>query len=642
MSFFAGFVNGVFQGKDWREARDDRKRKREWEIEDREHTLAGRGRTVAGWGREDEERARADQEKQEAEASAARVRESRSRADQPREMSVLPAAPEAQAAPAREDQPRQRGALSVMPGLGDLGTGAAGLSMGEAAPQGQPAPRSVPLSMGETVPQQQAAAAQPAPAQKPPVQMAEAPPPGQAVPADVQRGAEIAGVQPYVPGQQRGFNLNNLIASPAAASTMPEDRPGMTEGRPYTGAELPPRQPQSAPIGVSDAAPPPDSGQATPGSPAPSRTPEQQAEQRARAADSFSFNLGGAEMNISRARKKLTGTVADTAAEIAGAFDESGQITGSLKVAGDAASSPKALSAADAVSGRKPPKQAEVKAITANAVRRFESTEIERHARVLEQEEGPEAANTWRQWAKSENARKGLEKLTEATMYWNMRDEGRALQAVIDLYNMPGYYEDGLSVLPEGTAFEYDDQGNISGLNVTFRDEATGNVLQQSIKGPGDQAFAIIIGALTPEATFEAGQRAIGEMAASQQQGVPRDDISILSTFIDEEGFERGRTRDGRIVPLVDENGRPVQRTDDRQARSRAADAGPQSATSEASPPPAAAPAALPPEPVAPAAQVEVPKNEDGIPMPRSREEFEALPSGAEFIDPEGVKRIKP
>ncbi|WP_296473286.1 hypothetical protein [Roseinatronobacter sp.] len=128
MSFFAGFVNGVFQGKNWREARDDRKRKREWEIEDREHAIAQRGRTVSGWAEEDEARARAEQERLDAEASQQRVDESLRRAlgltddvapanEGNQGMSVMDAVPQG----TRATPPPSSQGLTVRGALGELG-----------------------------------------------------------------------------------------------------------------------------------------------------------------------------------------------------------------------------------------------------------------------------------------------------------------------------------------------------------------------------------------------------------------------------------------------------------------------------------------------------------------------------------------
>lgn len=640
MSFFAGFVDGVFKGKDWREAKNDRKRKREmedqrwdWEKEDRDHTISQRGRAV---GIQAEE----DQAVSEAEARAARIRASQEQAmggRQNREMSVTPAVPGNTATEARaEAQPQrrdQRGALSVMPGLGDVGAGAGGRSMGEAVTQSGQRPAQVPLSMGERVAQQQASV-QPEPSRQRAASLPD--------PELVAEGGRIAGIQPYVPGEdrgatpppaQRGFNLNNLIASPAAASTLPDERQppdmrgratqdalqgrgqgysdyteatrGFRSDAPQRGTEaemvaraqqaqntttpsqgaqaragrvrdtargmVPDRDPvtaitenltlrgmgiagvasdavgmaQSA-VGATEAgarsfdradgmreardrlkaersrtAQTPTPAGATETQSQSARTPEQRAEQREAAPGAYSFNLGGAEMSVSRANRKLTGTVADTAAEIAGAFDRTGQITGSMKAAGDAITRSPALSAADALAGDKP-KQSEVRAAARQASVRFQKEEVERHARVLESEGMLKEAAAWREYAQSENTRKAMEKLSEAMFYWNMNDESRALQSVVELYNMNGYYDDGLSALSEGTAFQYDPQGNISGLTVTFRDEASGEVFQQTINGPRDKVMAMVIGGLSPEATFAAAMEAVGGISEPQQEAPAR------------------------------------------------------------------------------------------------------------------------
>ena len=646
MSFFAGFVQGVFEGKDWREARDDRARKRKmederfgWEREDREWTGEARSRQRSEWGRTDYERSRADAEHYRQEDFDRRNRESLAAAfESSRDgsagasdqgISVLDAVPQDAPADARTAQPTrptQRGALSAMPELGVLGAGVDDRSMGEVVPQGRQGASSVPLQMGERVPQQSAGAA----TRAAPVQTTEAAPD----PALVAEGAQIAGVQPYVPGQERGapaqpqapaqggFSLNNLIASPAAASTMPEGGPQRPAGQAtqdavqgrgqgysdYTEAtrgfrsDAPRRgtldqmvstersrqaQPAAAPqsqgrvpmLSEQDAArsqraislfpqgqdfdtpeeaaarqqgridmdtrrqqredarnariesanaqsaaaagvdigpvspPPTQPAPATaPTQPESARTPEQRAEQRAAAEGSYTVNLGGAELNISGARRVLSGGVAETAKQIAGAF---GADAGSLDAAGDAISKQPSMGVADAFDEKKKPTRQEVLAVSRRAGQMFSRDAIRERERFLMREGKFEEAKAWREFAQGENTIAAVEKLTESMFYWDMGDETRALQAIVEVYNMNGYYDDGLSIVKEGTEFQRDASGQIIGLTATFKDNATGNLFQRSIRGPEDKIMAVVIGSLTPEATFEAALEAVGGIAGA-------------------------------------------------------------------------------------------------------------------------------
>lgn len=647
MSFFAGFVEGVFRGKDWREAREDRKRLRAqdderfgWEREDRGWTGEARDRQRQIWSQDDEDRARDQRERADAEARQSRIEDSRRQAlgvlDAGEDERPLPPAgattPEVEA-PARSDtqpQDRRRGAISLM-GLGRPGVGTEGAPTGQtgAAPRADGG-----FVLGTPVPGTQERTPPPPPAAEPAsVPVARGQTGATPDPALVARGAEIAGIEPYTPGQPRGFNLRDMLVSPAAASTMPDEGqrargnpPGQAtqdalQGRgegfsdytevtrgfrsdaPLRGAaqQQPPRTtadtdrpapseaaqrraesvrdtvrnafPDQDPIaratgwinrrgmnvagaasdiagsglsavGATDAgarmydrgdaarseasrqdaqaaegrAPRP--AREAPGTPPPAapdrRRAATPAEARAGAAPSgeLSFNLGEDAMRLTPPRRVMTGTVADVAAEVAGAF---GADTGSFKAAGDAIAKSPGMSVTSATGDTPAPKRSEVLAVSREAARRFPREEVDRHARLLESKGLFDEARAWREYAQSENTRKAMERFAAAMTYWSMNDEGNALQAVVDLYNMPGYYDDGLSVLKEGTAFHYDEGGNINGLSVTFRDESTGDTFQQTIRGPGDKVMAVVLGALSPEATFQAAWEATGGAAGAQQ-----------------------------------------------------------------------------------------------------------------------------
>lgn len=126
MSFFAGFVNGIFNGMDWREARDDRRTERDrnetrwdWTQEDREYQVS--------------ERERVAREREEARARAAAGRA------------------QAEARRAEEEQRRQADLQSLNESVDIwLGGGREPVSvMGESP---QPASPSVDLGQGRTAP----------------------------------------------------------------------------------------------------------------------------------------------------------------------------------------------------------------------------------------------------------------------------------------------------------------------------------------------------------------------------------------------------------------------------------------------------------------------------------------------------------
>ncbi len=268
-------------------------------------------------------------------------------------------------------------------------------------------------------------------------------------------------------------------------------------------------------------------------------TPQQQGRRgTAQRTDETQFFIDDVPMSISGPKRLATGSVADVVAQVTG----SPVVEGSVKAAGESIAKSAGMSAAQALTSsgdKKPPTKAEVLAVSKRAGKAFSREAIRAHERVLAQEGRLDQIPAWREYAQSENTRKAVEKLTEAMFYWDMNDKTNALQAVVELYNMAGYYDDGLSILSEGTAFAYDAAGNITGLTATFRDESTGNVFQRSITGPGDKIMAIVLGSLSPEATFEAALEAVGGIQGATARPQAPQMTPELSLKIDAQALRR-------------------------------------------------------------------------------------------------------
>jgi hypothetical protein len=683
MSFFAGFVDGVFKGKDWRDSKEDRKRQQKIEDEDRDWTREARGRQRTVWTQADEDRARGQriQDESIAQGNDDRSRriseEDRAKANRDRleaarraalgegeGISIMDAVPENTAtSPAAErpaPAPSSRG-LTVGAALGQLGASTQGPSVGrdvfadrlaaaterQAAPQPRAAqearppadPRAVttvdePVSRTNDRAQAPSSASRmPAAPQAPrtfidttpptvvqtptgPVRSDVLPPPDAAANPTRQIAPETQMYDRQAASQPRGFSIMDAIVSPAQASTL-ADETGMTQGQPYTKAELPPRQPQNMPVpddhpfkaaieqdraraaaggglssaadttnpqigrrialgvqGIGDALTAPQVDPAspefqefqrlnpegaaealrqsqaadqrrqqrdaevqgiraaqpqgfTPATPAPATTPattpakapgaQGQAPTTAQRqkTDQTQFFLGDTPISVTNAKPLQTGTVADVMAQLTGQGDQ-----GSFAAVGESMTKRAGISVAAAMRGDGAAPKAsvqEARAVSRDAGIRFRKENVDAYAKELEAQGMFAEAKAWREYAESENTRKGMEKLAEAMYFWNMNDEGRALQSILDLYNMKGYYEDGLTALSEGTSFQYDEEGRIKSLTATFRDDATGRVFQQTISGPRNKIMALIIGGLSPEATFAAAMESIGGSIAPKQ-----------------------------------------------------------------------------------------------------------------------------
>ncbi|MGP9790704.1 hypothetical protein [Roseinatronobacter sp. NSM] len=686
MSFFAGFVQGVFQGKDWREARDDRKRRREFEDEDREWTGEARGRQRDVWGQQDEDRERRNRQSDEDRRVTQSERERREALErQERELlgglfdgnrdqglSASEALPDGR--DTRQDtRPPQRRSLTLE-GLGQVGASAQGQMSNDlladrvarqepvrTSPQprvaGQPTdPRTPdattsaadgrmdpragqpvqPLQAAQQMPQQPQAPRQwidstpPIVVQTPsgPIRQDVLPP----APRPANPTRQIApDTDMYDRQAWRGLSLNNLIASPAAASTVQDS---VTTGTPYTAAELPPRAQQNLPVsddhpfrgaierdrargglssaadtqnpqigrrialGVSDIADRLQNPQIDTSSPefqefqrmnpeaatqaieqsqaAQQRQAQRQAEREAIAGSRRNQGTQqppapapapqgsqpqGADAQPRAARRDVDLRISGRQADLGGVADavtstDSGTPILSVRRGENEIAQSAGMSAARALrpGSQQAPNRTQVRESARRVVKRFEDHDIERIESFYVQQGDFAKAKAFRDWAGAANTRRGMEKWAEAMTYWGMNDDENFLDAITQVYNSQGYYDDGLTAVREGTSFEFDQQGQIIGATVTFRDESTGQTFRQQINGPRDLIGSAIIGALAPESVFDIMEQAIGGFGPQQQQGqiTPAQRVSIRQQAMKE--AEAAAGLGGQVTPeMIDQ-----------------------------------------------------------------------------------------
>jgi len=333
---------------------------------------------------------------------------------------------------------------------------------------------------------------------------------------------------------------------------------GMGEGT--AAAPMPPTQglAPAAPSGAP-AAPAP-AGQQPTAQPGPAQpSPARAAPAPSGAPFSSRFNFNGNEGTISGRERVSTNTVADVVPR----ETQSGTPAPSVAIAGKAISArfSAGFSIRDAANpqAQARPKASEVRATAREAVKRFDEDGIRRLEQHFIRNGEFGKAEQWRSFATSANTQAALGKWVEAMTYWQMNDEDGFLDSVADVYNSRGYYEDGLSVLREGTEFRRDEGGNIIGASITFRDDASGETFRRNIQGPRDLVGAAIIGALSPEQVFEQGMAEAQAMAAQQEadaRGMSLDDRVQIETRVTALATEMGKITG--VTPEIYEQARQI------------------------------------------------------------------------------------
>lgn len=620
MSAFAGFVQGVFQGMDWREGRDARKEQREWAREDRDWTKKTRGRQTQVWGQQDEDRARAEEER------------ARQQEYEDQERALLGQITSPQDAPR---PPSQQG-ISIAEAAPDDGTGrveapagqGVGISMNDLGASQSPDQAAASSMMQDRLSQRVEAARNAKPA-APPAEGRRADS-GAPDPELVAEGARMSGIEPYTPGKPRGQADQpqqpsagrgiSLFASPAFASTMPEGGPQAPERGPgqatqdaVQGRGQGYSDYQEATRGIRSDAPRRGSMDEMVERERAANAPRQEAspEAQARAAEvrrkALSIIPAGDPVTAVVDRLSRSGMgIASTAANLTGgalsavgATDAGARMYDTGEGMKDAqrrlndrdraeaearrAPAPGTASAAPAApapgnqslpgsqgptraaaaglqigGAQDVPQPASVSSAGGEAIQdaitsatrkegvsiaaaaRGQTTSAENRriaetagkgisqgwnmeaAAELEQfyiQNGNfEKAKMVQDWAKDKKVQAGIEKWGEAMVYMQLNDKEGLLRAITELYNMKGYYDDGLSVVAGRTEWIENDDDEIVALIVTFKDNATGRQFTQRIDGAMGMIGTAVIGAMAPDSVFE---RMSGEVEA--QRGAAAD-----------------------------------------------------------------------------------------------------------------------
>lgn len=103
---------------------------------------------------------------------------------------------------------------------------------------------------------------------------------------------------------------------------------------------------------------------------------------------------------------------------------------------------------------------------------------------------------------------------------------------IITVYNRLDYYGDNTTIVREKSGFTKDEQGNISGAILTFKDETTGNTWEQILDDP-EQFVTMGIAATAPEKAFEVYEARImaareGARGAAKERKQSLDDLAKL------------------------------------------------------------------------------------------------------------------
>lgn len=116
----------------------------------------------------------------------------------------------------------------------------------------------------------------------------------------------------------------------------------------------------------------------------------------------------------------------------------------------------------------------------------------------------PQKAAAFEQFIDRAETREAMKSWADATFYAMAGDDERFISSLADAYNARGYFDDGYEAIAEKSGIIRDEQGNVIGAKITFKDTTTGKVFEQQFDG-FDDLYRVGVHMLAPEQVFEHG-----------------------------------------------------------------------------------------------------------------------------------------
>lgn len=130
-------------------------------------------------------------------------------------------------------------------------------------------------------------------------------------------------------------------------------------------------------------------------------------------------------------------------------------------------------------------------------------------------------AQQYQTWIDSADTKRGMESYGRAAYFASQGDMEGFGESVMDLYNNEGYFGDGMTLVKDQSQFEKDDDGNITGAEVVFRD-GDGNEFVQRWETM-DEMVMDALNLLNPEKAFETRLAQMGKAAEIRTDAATRE-----------------------------------------------------------------------------------------------------------------------
>lgn len=143
-----------------------------------------------------------------------------------------------------------------------------------------------------------------------------------------------------------------------------------------------------------------------------------------------------------------------------------------------------------------------------------------------------QAADAWDAWSQEKDTQRGMKHWGKALQAAQIGDFKSYADNMVDAYNAPGYYDDGLEA--QGYDLVKDKDGNTTGLTLKMKNKETGEEYSQTIHGQDDMIRAGI-GLLDPANAFK----------TSLTQQTARE-AALAKAALEQSKFQNNIIRDNR------------------------------------------------------------------------------------------------
>lgn len=114
-------------------------------------------------------------------------------------------------------------------------------------------------------------------------------------------------------------------------------------------------------------------------------------------------------------------------------------------------------------------------------------------------------ADAYQKWADDTLVKEAMKDWAGAVHAASVGDDEGFINGIVGAYNAKGYFDDGYEIVREGSGIQRDAAtGAVTGAQVTFRDRNTGKVFTQDF-GAGEDLYRLGVDMLSPEQVFEYG-----------------------------------------------------------------------------------------------------------------------------------------